>query len=84
MKNTPEEIGSDLQQESTSRQDGEQPAVDDSKKYSVDWVGSIPYIVIHAGCLAVFLPQVGISWIAVGCALLLYFARMFFLSLIHI
>ncbi len=80
MKNTPEDLGSDLKQESTSHQSGEPSPVDDSKKYKVDWIGSIPYIVIHAGCLAVFLPQVGISWIAVGCALLLYFARMFFIT----
>ena len=46
MKNTQEEMGSDLQQESKGRQDGEQPAVDDSKKYKVDWIGSIPYIAI--------------------------------------
>ena len=56
------------------------PAVDDTRKYPVDWVGSIPYLTIHAGCLAVFIPGVGISWTAVLCAVFLYFARMFFIT----
>ena len=49
--------------------------VDDSETFKVDWLRSIPYLAIHAGCIAVI--WVGISWIAVICAVLL-------LSLIHI
>jgi len=59
---------------------GECSAVDDTRKYPVDWTGSIPYLAIHAGCLAVFIPGVGISWTAVLCAVFLYFARMFFIT----
>ena len=62
------------------KQTGGRPAVDDTRKYPVDWVGSIPYIAIHAGCLAVFIPGVGIGWTAVVCAVFLYFARMFFIT----
>ena len=73
MKNKQEEIGSDLEKKGP-------PSVDDTKKYRVDWVGSIPYIAIHAGCLAVFFLEESFSWIALGSALLLYFARMFFIT----
>jgi stearoyl-CoA desaturase (delta-9 desaturase) len=41
----------------------------------VDWVRCIPFIVLHAGCLGVFL--VGWSWTAVAVAIALYFVRMF-------
>ncbi|MFP6738469.1 MAG: acyl-CoA desaturase [Planctomycetota bacterium] len=52
--------------------------VDDSKTFKVDWLGSIPYLAVHAGCIAVI--WVGISWIAVICAVLLYLMRMFFIT----
>jgi len=41
----------------------------------VDWQRCIPFIFLHAGCLAVIF--VGWSWTAVGVAFLLYFIRMF-------
>jgi stearoyl-CoA desaturase (delta-9 desaturase) len=41
----------------------------------VDWQRCIPFIFLHAGCLAVFF--VGWSWPAVCMALLLYLIRMF-------
>ena len=52
--------------------------VDDSKTFKVDWLGSIPYLAVHVGCIAVI--WVGISWIAVICAVLLYLMRMFFIT----
>lgn len=52
--------------------------VDDSKTFKVDWLGSLPYLAVHAGCIAVI--WVGISWIAVICAVLLYLMRMFFIT----
>ena len=41
----------------------------------VDWVRCVPFIILHLGCLAVF--WTGWSWVAVGTAVFLYFARMF-------
>ncbi|MBS0664242.1 MAG: fatty acid desaturase [Verrucomicrobia bacterium] len=41
----------------------------------VDWVRCIPFIVLHAGCLGVL--WAGWSPFAVGCAVALYFVRMF-------
>ncbi len=43
-----------------------------------NWYTGISYLAWTAGCLAVF--WVGISWIAVACAVFLYLARMFFLT----
>ena len=54
------------------------PGTEGKQLFKVDWIGSIPYIAIHAGCLAVF--WVGISWVAVVCAVALYLARMFFIT----
>ncbi len=42
---------------------------------SVDWARIVPFIVMHAMCLGVFI--VGWSWVAVGVAAALYFIRMF-------
>ena len=52
--------------------------LDDTKIFKVDWGHSIPYLFMHAGCLAVL--WVGISWIAVACAVFLYLVRMFFIT----
>jgi len=41
----------------------------------VEWVRCIPFIVLHAGCLAAFFT--GWSWTAVGVAVALYLVRMF-------
>ena len=41
----------------------------------VDWVRCTPFIIMHLGCLGVFL--VGWSWTAVATACALYFVRMF-------
>ncbi|WP_395751362.1 acyl-CoA desaturase [Prosthecobacter sp.] len=41
----------------------------------IDWRRCLPFIVLHAGCLAVF--WVGFSWAALVAALLLYAVRMF-------
>ena len=41
----------------------------------INWVRSIPFIIMHLGCLGVFL--VGWSWTAVTTAAALYFVRMF-------
>ena len=46
-----------------------------SRPDRVDWRRCIPFIFLHAGCLAVFF--VGWSWAAVGTALVLYLVRMF-------
>ena len=45
------------------------------KRNKVDWVRTIPFIILHAGCLGVI--WTGWSWTAVGVAAFLYFARMF-------
>ncbi len=41
----------------------------------VDWIRTIPFIFLHAGCLGIL--WVGWSWTAVGVAAALYFVRMF-------
>lgn len=41
----------------------------------IDWVRTIPFVILHVACLAVFL--VGWSPVAVGMALVLYLVRMF-------
>jgi stearoyl-CoA desaturase (delta-9 desaturase) len=45
-----------------------------AKPDSVDWRRCIPFIFLHAGCLAVLF--VGWSWVAAGAALFLYIVRM--------
>lgn len=50
----------------------------DAPLKKVDWVRIIPFIAMHAACLAVLL--VGWSWIAVAIAAGLYLARMFALT----
>jgi len=47
----------------------------------VNWVRSIPFIILHLGCLGIFL--VGWSWTAVLTALALYFVRMFAITGIY-
>jgi stearoyl-CoA desaturase (delta-9 desaturase) len=46
-----------------------------SKPDAVDWRRCMPFIFLHAGCLAVFF--VGWSWTALAVAAFLYFIRMF-------
>src|SRR4029453_4941693 len=41
----------------------------------VNWLRCTPFVILHIGCLAVFL--VGWSWAAVGTAIGLYLVRMF-------
>ena len=41
----------------------------------VDWVRTLPFLILHLGCLGVI--WVGWSWFAVGTAVTLYLARMF-------
>lgn len=45
---------------------------------SIDWIRSIPFILLHVACLAVFF--VGWSWTAVGVAVFVYCARVFGLT----
>ena len=47
----------------------------------INWVRSIPFIIMHLGCLGVFL--VGWSWTAVTTAAALYFVRMFAITGIY-
>jgi stearoyl-CoA desaturase (delta-9 desaturase) len=47
----------------------------------INWVRSIPFIILHLGCLGVFL--VGWSWTAVTIAAALYFVRMFAITGIY-
>lgn len=54
------------------------PVAEDESPYRVDWVRIIPFIGMHLACFAVF--WVGWSWVAVGTAAFLYFARMFFVT----
>lgn len=44
----------------------------------VDWARCVPFVVLHAGCLGAF--WTGWSPFAVGAAVFLYFARMFFIT----
>jgi len=55
--------------------DGRARGVDDGDPRRIDWLRQVPFIAIHAGCLA--LPWVGASVAAVTAALLLYALRMF-------
>ena len=41
----------------------------------VEWIRTIPFCVLHLGCLGVI--WTGTSWLAVGLAFFLYFIRMF-------
>jgi stearoyl-CoA desaturase (delta-9 desaturase) len=50
-------------------------AVHEPRRQRTDAARWIPYIILHAGCLAVF--WVGWSWVAVAVAIALYFLRMF-------
>ncbi len=47
----------------------------EAKPDRVEWVRTIPFIILHAGCLGVLVT--GWSWTAVGTAVALYFVRMF-------
>lgn len=49
------------------------PAATDPRR--IDWLRQLPFLAIHAGCLA--LPWVGVSAAAVGVAIALYALRMF-------
>ena len=46
-----------------------------AKPDKVEWSRILPFIILHLGCVAVFL--VGWSWIAIGTAIGLYLLRMF-------
>jgi stearoyl-CoA desaturase (delta-9 desaturase) len=52
---------------------GDFPEDDGGRK--IDWLRTVPFIVLHLACLAVF--WVGVSPVAVGVAVGLYFLRMF-------
>ena len=47
----------------------------------VDWVRVMPFVFLHAGCLAAF--WVGVSPFAIGTAIALYFIRMFAVTGVH-
>jgi stearoyl-CoA desaturase (delta-9 desaturase) len=47
----------------------------DLRDHRIDWQRAMPFFLLHAACLLVFV--VGWSWFAVGAAVALYFARMF-------
>jgi stearoyl-CoA desaturase (delta-9 desaturase) len=53
----------------------EGPAAIYGKPDRVDWKRCVPFIILHLGCLLVL--AVGVSWVAVGVAVLLYLIRMF-------
>lgn len=53
----------------------EDPAVLAARPDKVEWVRTLPFVFLHAGCLGVI--WTGWSWFAVGAAVFLYFARMF-------
>ena len=55
--------------------DGRAQAVDAGEPRRIDWLRQLPFIAIHAGCLA--LPWVGVSAVAVATAVALYALRMF-------
>jgi stearoyl-CoA desaturase (delta-9 desaturase) len=50
-------------------------AADDPAADTIEWSRIIPFVAMHLACLAVF--WVGISWVAVGVALIAYTVRMF-------
>lgn len=52
--------------------------LNDAEKQAIDPFRFTVFISLHLACLAVF--YVGISWVAVVFALLLYFSRMFFIT----
>ena len=43
----------------------------------VEFLRCMPFFLMHAACLAPFIPGVGWSWTAMGVCVFLYFARMF-------
>ncbi len=55
--------------------DGRAGGVDAGDPRRIDWLRQVPFIAIHAGCLA--LPWVGVSVVAVATAVALYALRMF-------
>ncbi|HSN32681.1 MAG TPA: acyl-CoA desaturase [Ideonella sp.] len=55
--------------------DGRARGVDAGEPRRIDWLRQVPFIAIHAGCLA--LPWVGVSAVAVAAAVALYALRMF-------
>lgn len=55
--------------------DGRARSVGAGEPLRIDWLRQVPFIAIHAGCLA--LPWVGVSTVAVVTALALYALRMF-------
>ena len=55
--------------------DGEVKGLDGGEPRRIDWLRQVPFIAIHAGCLAV--PWVGVSSAAVAAAVTLYAVRMF-------
>jgi len=55
--------------------DGRAGEVDSGDPRGIDWLRQLPFIAIHAGCLA--LPWVGASTVAVATAVVLYALRMF-------
>ncbi|HPF27689.1 MAG TPA: acyl-CoA desaturase [Steroidobacteraceae bacterium] len=59
----------------TTPASGHQPAAFTAADERVEWARIVPFVLLHAACLAVF--WVGVSAVAVGVAVLLYFARMF-------
>jgi len=52
-----------------------EPASAGAARRQIDWLRVLPFLGIHAGCLAVL--AVGFSWVALGAAVLLYAVRMF-------
>jgi len=55
--------------------DGRARGVDGGEPRRIDWLRQVPFLAIHAGCLA--LPWVGASAVAVATAVALYALRMF-------
>jgi len=55
--------------------DGRARGVEAGDPRHIDWLRQVPFIAIHAGCLA--LPWVGVSAVAVATAVALYALRMF-------
>ena len=41
----------------------------------IEWLRVLPFLMIHVGCVLAFFT--GISWVAIGLAIALYFVRMF-------
>ena len=55
-----------------------QQGLSPARRDELDWPRLVPFIALHLGCLAVI--QVGVSAVAVAVALVLYLARMFFVT----